>query len=345
MELLLPLFADPDVVKVLHGCSKDVMWLQRDFGIYVVNCFDTYQAAKILRYPALSLAHLLKYYCGVTLNKKHQLADWRERPLPPELIEYAKLDTHYLLYVYDCLRRDVHSTHGNNGIEAVLEASRRTCLQRYEKAPFFPLGYVKLVPSSHNLSFEQNSILSCLWNWRDITARQCDESCGYIMSNAELLRISMAVPRDANAIKATGPLSVYVREHLDDITAIIREELRNDGGIVEKDRKNHYDAPFEHEVLASGSGTSRESRKRNSIEIGMGANRHQIGRMKGYTTVAEFTPCLRPLPPMSSFHVATNVTRDSESDIENVHRNFHNVVEKDQEWKKKVHNVNTQCMS
>ena len=29
------------------------------------------------------------------------MADWRIRPLPAEMIRYAREDTHYLLYVYD----------------------------------------------------------------------------------------------------------------------------------------------------------------------------------------------------------------------------------------------------
>lgn len=62
MNRLLEVFANPRVVKVMHGADKDIMWLQRDFQIYVVNLFDTYQAAKLMRYPALSLAHLLKVH-------------------------------------------------------------------------------------------------------------------------------------------------------------------------------------------------------------------------------------------------------------------------------------------
>lgn len=37
-------------------------------------------------------------------DKKYQLADWRVRPLPLELLVYARMDTHYLLYIYDCLK-------------------------------------------------------------------------------------------------------------------------------------------------------------------------------------------------------------------------------------------------
>ena len=34
-------FTDPKIVKVLHGADSDILWLQRDLGVYVVNMFDT----------------------------------------------------------------------------------------------------------------------------------------------------------------------------------------------------------------------------------------------------------------------------------------------------------------
>ena len=41
MFLLNNVFVDPSIVKVFHGCRHDIEWLQRDFGLYIVNCFDT----------------------------------------------------------------------------------------------------------------------------------------------------------------------------------------------------------------------------------------------------------------------------------------------------------------
>ena len=38
-----PVMADSGVLKVVHGGDLDVKWLQRDFGIYVVNLLDTGQ--------------------------------------------------------------------------------------------------------------------------------------------------------------------------------------------------------------------------------------------------------------------------------------------------------------
>lgn len=42
-------FVNPRILKVLHGSDMDIIWLQRDFGLYVVNMFDTGQASRVLR--------------------------------------------------------------------------------------------------------------------------------------------------------------------------------------------------------------------------------------------------------------------------------------------------------
>jgi exosome complex exonuclease RRP6 len=41
-------FTNPAIVKVLHGSDSDIEWLQRDFGVYIVNMFDTGQAMRVL---------------------------------------------------------------------------------------------------------------------------------------------------------------------------------------------------------------------------------------------------------------------------------------------------------
>uniref|UniRef100_A0A804UM03 3'-5' exonuclease domain-containing protein n=4 Tax=Zea mays TaxID=4577 RepID=A0A804UM03_MAIZE len=98
-------FKDPTKRKVMHGADRDIMWLQRDFHIYVCNLFDTGQASRVLQMERNSLEHLLLHFCGVTAKKEYQNADWRSRPLPDEMIKYAREDTHYLLYIYDLMRQ------------------------------------------------------------------------------------------------------------------------------------------------------------------------------------------------------------------------------------------------
>ncbi|EFJ50729.1 hypothetical protein VOLCADRAFT_58009, partial [Volvox carteri f. nagariensis] len=104
---LARVFADPRVVKVFHGADSDVDWLQRDFSLFLVNMFDTGQAARVLGLPSFGLAYLLESICGVQADKRYQMADWRVRPLSPPMLHYARCDTHYLLYVYDKLREQL----------------------------------------------------------------------------------------------------------------------------------------------------------------------------------------------------------------------------------------------
>jgi exosome complex exonuclease RRP6 len=71
MPALRDVFANPYILKVFHGADKDIEWLQRDFSIYVVNMFDTGQAARELAYPSFSLAFLLKTFCDVDTDKRY----------------------------------------------------------------------------------------------------------------------------------------------------------------------------------------------------------------------------------------------------------------------------------
>jgi exosome complex exonuclease RRP6 len=79
LQCLNEVFTDSTILKVLHGAQSDVVWLQRDFGLYLVGLFDTYHACRALRYPGASLAFLLKKFCNYDAQKQYQTADWRIR--------------------------------------------------------------------------------------------------------------------------------------------------------------------------------------------------------------------------------------------------------------------------
>lgn len=104
---LRPVLSDPEVLKVMHGSSNDLMWLQRDFHLYAVNVIDTEKAAQALGLQATSLAALLRHYLGVSLDKRYQKADWRRRPLPRALLDYARSDVTYLLHLAAVMLREL----------------------------------------------------------------------------------------------------------------------------------------------------------------------------------------------------------------------------------------------
>lgn len=221
-RVLAPIFADPSVVKVLHGSDSDIIWLQRDFGMYIVNLFDTGQAMRVLDYPAHGLGYLLEKHCQFHSDKRWQLADWRLRPLSEEALHYARADTHYLLYCYDMLRMELASMdidkvpeksklvprdnsmrkEGDDALldpyRLTLERSRRLCLLQYEielfKEDSFLHLYSKLKLADGEFTDEQLSVFAALYKWRDTVAREEDESLGYILSRAQMSNLSKFLP-------------------------------------------------------------------------------------------------------------------------------------------------------
>uniref|UniRef100_A0A1J3HRD2 Exosome complex exonuclease rrp6 n=1 Tax=Noccaea caerulescens TaxID=107243 RepID=A0A1J3HRD2_NOCCA len=211
MSILRPVFSDPNICKVFHGADNDVIWLQRDFHIYVVNMFDTAKACEVLSKPQRSLAYLLETVCGVATNKLLQREDWRQRPLSEEMVQYARTDARYLLYIADRLTAELkqqgteYSSSPDDKFHFLLEASRRsnmTCLQLFTKeTEDFPgnaaassLIYRHLNGHGDNstisLDAEFQELVRQLCAWRDLMARIHDESTRYVLSDQSIIALA-----------------------------------------------------------------------------------------------------------------------------------------------------------
>ncbi|XP_021776042.1 protein RRP6-like 2 [Chenopodium quinoa] len=231
---LREIFKDPTKKKVMHGADRDIAWLQRDFGIYVCNLFDTGQASRVLQMERHSLEHLLQHFCGVTANKQYQNADWRLRPLPREMLRYAREDTHYLLYIYDLMRIRLlsESTDPENPKVLLLEVYKRSydlCMQLYEKELLTDTSYLYIYGvQAANLNAQQLSIVAGLCDWRDAIARAEDESTGYLLPNKVLLEIAKQMPLTTSKlrhlVKSKHP---YVERNLGAVVNIIRHAVQN----------------------------------------------------------------------------------------------------------------------
>jgi ribonuclease D len=113
---LAPLFANPNIVKVGHSIGGlDIRCLHRDFGILVVNVFDTYEASKVSHLSSHGLASVCAHY-GLLLHENeeytnlkatYQTCDWRRRPLTRPMIQYGRYDVHYLLQLRHLMMRDL----------------------------------------------------------------------------------------------------------------------------------------------------------------------------------------------------------------------------------------------
>jgi len=254
-------------MQVFHGATSDVTWLQRDFGLYLVSLFDTYHASNALQFPSKSLAYLLAKYVNFEADKKYQLADWRIRPLPAEMLAYARSDTHYLLYIYDQLRRDLQSRStdiNRNLLSDVLDASRKTALLTYRRERYDYEtgsgidGWRRLLlntkgPQLH--STLQLTVFKRVHRWRDQIAREEDESVNYVLPNRSLMNIAATLPHSMQAVVAAcHPVPPLVQVYAEDIAYI-----------VQKTRKELAEEAAKAETMATEAITGSVEQMKNGV--------------------------------------------------------------------------------
>ncbi|RCV46468.1 hypothetical protein SEVIR_9G538800v4 [Setaria viridis] len=255
-------FKDPTKRKVMHGADRDIMWLQRDFHIYICNLFDTGQASRVLQMERNSLEYLLLRFCGVTAKKEYQNADWRSRPLPDEMIKYAREDTHYLLYIYDLMKQRLQreSTPENDLLLEVHKRSNEICLQFYEKELLTDTSYLHIYGlQEHELNSKQLAVVAALHGWRDRLARQEDESTGYVLPNKALIEIAKQMPTDTGHLKRIVKSKYpFVERSLDEIAYTVWNALEYSyafEGIAEQLKKERSEQLALKSVQASDETT------------------------------------------------------------------------------------------
>ncbi|KAL9633033.1 MAG: hypothetical protein Q9164_004942 [Protoblastenia rupestris] len=236
LQILNEVFTDPKILKVFHGSTMDMIWLQRDLGLYVVGLFDTYHAASALGYPKRSLAFLLKKFVEFDAAKQYQMADWRIRPLPTEMFNYARSDTHFLLFVYDMMRNELiersdFSIPNGDLIEYVIENSKNESLQKYER-PFYdeqrgsgPLGWYGMLYRTPALfNREQFAVFRAVHRWRDEVAREEDEGLNTVMPKRVLYTIARETPTDMiSLLGCSHPMSKPYQKRKKDLLQIVKE--------------------------------------------------------------------------------------------------------------------------
>ncbi|SCU80924.1 LADA_0B10242g1_1 [Lachancea dasiensis] len=230
------IFTNPKITKVLHGAFMDIIWLQRDLGLYIVSLFDTYHASRLLGFPKHSLAYLLEKYAHFKTSKKYQLSDWRVRPLTKALKAYARSDTHFLLNIYDNLRNELIE---RGKLAEVLHNSRNVAKRRFEYTAFRPKLSSSAVFSpiereepwrslmfQYNIPPEKSKLVKKLYEWRDLLARRDDESPRFVAPNQLLVSLTMSAPTDSSGVLSVGSfVTSHVSTNAKSLALLIKHTL------------------------------------------------------------------------------------------------------------------------
>lgn len=256
MGALAPVFLNPSILKVFHGAREDVRWLQKDFALYLVNFFDTGVALQTLHMP-YSLAFAVDHFCQVKLNKKYQTADWRVRPLPADMVHYARQDTHFLLYVYDRLKALLLNSEGRasvgNLLVHVYNESKQLALQVYAKPNVDPAETYKLAlgRSLGGLTAVQEEVAREIFNWRESAARDVDDSPTAVLHLSSVLAIASKLPTTAkDLLRCCSPATAVLRANVAHLVELVKKAVASSSEDVENG--------------VSGSGAGRHGKEEGS---------------------------------------------------------------------------------
>ena len=206
LAALGPLFANPDQQKIFHAAEYDIICLRRDYGFDFVNLFDTMVAARTLGWPQVGLAAILEVQFGVKMDKKHQRADWQRRPLTPDMLDYARLDTHFLPALRE---RQIDELTRTGRLDEAREEFER--LARLREAPDAPrpdraLAFWR-VKGARDLTPPQAAVLHALHAYREEQADRQDRPPFKVMGEATLLELARRSPRTAEDLRGIPGLS------------------------------------------------------------------------------------------------------------------------------------------
>ncbi|HCU58283.1 MAG TPA: hypothetical protein DF984_08725 [Anaerolineaceae bacterium] len=184
-------FASHKILKVFHAAEYDLICLFRDYGFQFDFLFDTMIAARILGYTRIGLGALLEKYFGIQMEKKYQRANWGKRPVKPEMLEYARLDSHYLIPLQEILRRELEES---GRWELALEDFRRATQGIQDTTESSEEDFWKL-RGAREMSPEKAAILKSLYQFREAQAEAQNRPPFKVISNQALVDIALTCPR------------------------------------------------------------------------------------------------------------------------------------------------------
>lgn len=219
LDALREILARQDTEVVFHDADYDLRLLGRDFGIQVSRLFDTKIAAQFVGDRSFGLGSLVEKYVGVKMEKKHQRADWAQRPLPADMLAYAAEDTVHLPALRDRLSEELV---GRGRLKWAEEEFRIAEHSRWPEVDARE-SYLRL-KGARDLKPRELAALRELYGWREAAAESRDVATFRVLSNEALLEIARRLPLAVDGLAGISGLtsSLIERRGADLLAAVAR---------------------------------------------------------------------------------------------------------------------------
>jgi ribonuclease D len=175
---------------VLHAASQDLPCLA-ELELRPTSLFDTELAGRLAGFDKVALGTLVERLLGYQLEKSHGAADWSQRPLPEDWLNYAALDVELLVPLRDTLERELTEQGKLDWALEEFEAVRTAPPARPRPEPWRRTSGIHRLRNPRQLA-----AVRALWQARDTIARDRDLSPGRVLPDRAVVDAALADPAD-----------------------------------------------------------------------------------------------------------------------------------------------------
>jgi len=232
---------------VMHGSDYDLRLLRGLCNFHPRSLFDTMFAAQLLNIPRFGLAALLEQHFGIKLDKDHQKANWSQRPLDRDMLDYAAMDVHFLPALRDKLTEQLAAL-------GRVEWQKQKCQWQIDVAGegfAGPDENAWRVGGAEKLAPRGLAVLYQVWHWRERWAEKLDTPPFKVTSNDMLMRVARAA---SEGLPATDAMKIHLGRRHDRLFPSLAEAVRHGyatdpRSLPRRERRREF-APLTPEELA-----------------------------------------------------------------------------------------------
>lgn len=259
LQPLNKVFFNEKIEKIFHAAEYDIMCLKRDFNFEFSNVFDTMIASRILGKSKFGLSNLLKEYFNLEINKKYQRANWGRRPLTVDMINYASVDSHFLIALRNLLQQELIS---KDMLALANEDFNRICNVESFQSHKNNDACWKMVKGNH-LSPHQMTVLMELCNFRENLAKNKNIPAFKVIGPEILIEIAKFCPKTIqNLSEVKGVSTKIINKYGNDLIKCVQNGLVN-----QPVSRQHKIKPSEAYMLRYESLKNWRKNKANDIGV------------------------------------------------------------------------------
>ncbi|MDG5486391.1 ribonuclease D [Mycolicibacterium gadium] len=181
---------------VLHAADQDLPCLA-EIGMRPTTLYDTELAGRLAGYDKVNLATMVQKLLGLQLTKGHGAADWSQRPLPHEWLNYAALDVEVLLDLRHAIAAVLQEQHKSDWAAEEFEYLRTVQASPTRRDRWRRTSGIHKIRDARALAAVRE-----LWTTRDHIAQRRDIAPGRILPDAAIVNAATVDPDTVEKLTA-----------------------------------------------------------------------------------------------------------------------------------------------